>query len=71
MIYSREEETDKQELVGEDSDPAGEIKPEKQTHFTDFECKVENSFMMWGENVQCLFRMWKVVPSCADCVLKV
>jgi hypothetical protein len=41
MIYSREEEIDKQELVGEDSDPGGEIKPEKQAHFTDFECKVE------------------------------
>jgi hypothetical protein len=24
------------------SDSGGEIKPEKQAHFTDFECKIEN-----------------------------
>jgi hypothetical protein len=67
---------DKQELVGEDSDNLwwnwrGELE-----HTSQIECKFENRFMIlhpWtvGNRVQCFFHVWRLVPSCAVCVLKV
>jgi hypothetical protein len=36
-------------LLGKFQTNGGEIKAEKDAYFTDFECKVENCFMMWGK----------------------